>query len=272
MKQPVLWTLAFFMLAACNNADTKTASDQQQADSSKSYNMTERAFGTIDGTAITEYTITNPAGMQVGIMNYGGTVTKLIVPDKNNNMGDVVLGYDSLGGFLQKGNPYFNSLIGRYGNRIAKGKFTLEGKTYTLAGNNDGNSLHGGNKGYDKVIWNAEKLSDSSLKLTYASKDGEEGYPGNVNVTVIYTLTSDNSLKLEYSATTDKATPINLTSHCYFNLSAGRDSTILDHALQINASKFTPVNDALIPTGELKDVKGTPMDFTTEKVIGKDIA
>jgi aldose 1-epimerase len=272
MKQPVLWTLAFFMLAACNNADTRTANDQQQADSSKIYNMSERSFGTINGTVITEYTITNPAGMQVGIINYGGTVTRLIVPDKNNNMGDVVLGYDSLSGFLQKGNPYFNSLIGRYGNRIAKGKFTLDGKTYTLAGNDHGNSLHGGNKGYDKVIWNAEKMSDSSLKLTYLSKDGEEGYPGNLNVTVIYTLTNDNSLKIEYTATTDKATPLNLTSHCYFNLSAGRDSTILDHALQLNASKYTPVNDALIPTGQLADVKGTPMDFTTEKVIGEDIA
>ena len=272
MKQPVLWTLAFFMLAACNNNADNTTSGTQQADSSKTYNMRESSFGTIDGTTITEYTLTNAAGMQAGIINYGGTVTKLIVPDKNNSMGDVVLGYDSLSGFLQTGNPYFNSLIGRYGNRIAKGKFTLDGKNYTLAGNNNGNSLHGGNKGYDKVIWNAEKLNDSSLKLTYLSKDGEEGYPGNLNITVIYTLTSDNSLKLEYTATTDKATPVNLTSHCYFNLSAGRDSTILNHQLQLNASKYTPVDDALIPTGKLEDVKGGPMDFTTEKVIGKDIA
>lgn len=272
MKQPVLWTLAFFMLAACNNNADNTTPGTQQADSSKTYNMRESSFGTIDGTTITEYTLTNAAGMQAGIINYGGTVTKLIVPDKNNTMGDVVLGYDSLSGFLQKGNPYFNSLIGRYGNRIAKGKFTLDGSAYTLAGNNNGNSLHGGNKGYDKVIWNAEKLSDSSLKLTYLSKDGEEGYPGNLNITVIYTLTNDNSLKLEYAATTDKATPVNLTSHCYFNLSAGRDSTILNHQLQLNASKYTPVDDALIPTGKLEDVKGGPMDFTMEKVIGKDIA
>ena len=143
-------------------------------------------------------------------------------------MGDVVTGFESLDGFLQKGIPYFGSLIGRYGNRIANAKFTLDGKTYTLAANNDGNSLHGGNKGFDKVYWNIEKQGDSSLKLTYQSKDGEEGYPGNLNVEVIYTLTSDNELKIDYTATTDKPTPVNLTNHAYFNLSAGKDSTILE--------------------------------------------
>jgi aldose 1-epimerase len=221
---------------------------------------------------VTEYTITNAKGMQVSVINYGGAVTKLITPDKNGAMGDVVTGFESLDGFLQKGVPYFGALIGRYGNRIANGKFTLDGKTYTLAGNNGGNSLHGGNKGYDKVYWNIEKAGDSSLKLTYLSKDGEEGYPGNLKVEVIYTLGSDNSLKIDYTATTDKPTPINLTNHCYFNLSAGKDSTILSHQLELKADKYTPVNDGLIPTGKIEDVKGGPMDFTTPKMIGKDLA
>jgi aldose 1-epimerase len=188
-------------------------------------------------------------------------------------MGDVVTGFESLDGFLQKGVPYFGALIGRYGNRIANAKFTLDGKEYTLAANNNGNTLHGGNKGYDKVYWNIEKQAgDSSLKLTYLSKDGEEGYPGNLNIEVIYTLTADNGLKIDYSATTDKATPVNLTSHAYFNLSAGKDSTILGHNLMIKAAKFTPVNDGLIPTGKLEDVKGGPMDFNTAKAVGKEIA
>ncbi|HYF31768.1 MAG TPA: aldose epimerase family protein [Chitinophagaceae bacterium] len=233
--------------------------------------MKERLFGNIDGSPITEYTLSNAGGMQVGIINYGGTVTRLLVPDKNGEMGDVVLGYASLNGYLQQDNPYFNSLIGRYANRIANARFTLDGKEYTLAPNNNGNSLHGGYKGYDKVIWDAEKLNDTSLKLTYVSNDGEEGYPGNLHITVIYTLTSDNGLQIDYFATTDQATPINLTSHCYFNLSAGKDPAILNHRLQLNASKYTVADDALVPTGELADVQGGPMDFTTEKLIGDDI-
>ena len=186
-------------------------------------------------------------------------------------MGDVVLGFETFGGYTQKNEPYMGALVGRYANRIANAKFTLDGKTYKLAPNNFGNSLHGGNVGFDKVIWNVEKIGDSSLKLTYQSKDGEEGYPGNLNVQVIYTLGSDNSLKIDYTATTDKATPVNLTNHSYFNLSAGKDSTILDHMLQLNAEKYTPVNDQLIPTGQIADVKGTSLDFTSAKAIGKDI-
>jgi aldose 1-epimerase len=209
--------------------------------------------------------------MQVGILNYGGTLTKLLTTDRNGTLGDVVFGFDSFDGYLQKNDPFFGSLVGRYANRIANGKFTLDGKTYTLATNDHGNSLHGGNKGYDKVLWRAEKVGDNSLKLTYQSKDGEEGYPGNLTATVVYTLGTDNTLKLDYTATTDKPTPVNLTSHCYFNLSAGRDSTILNHELQLKADKYTPVNDKLIPTGKIADVKGTPMDFTTPKAIGRDI-
>jgi aldose 1-epimerase len=233
--------------------------------------ITERPFGDYNKATVTEYILTNSSGMQAGILNYGGTITKLMVPGKNGKMGDVVLGFESFSGYAQNGNPYMGALVGRYANRIGAAKFTLDGKTYKLAPNNFGNSLHGGTVGFDKVIWNVEKIGDSSLKLTYQSKDGEEGYPGNLNVQVVYTLGSDNSLKIDYTATADKATPVNLTNHSYFNLSAGKDSTVLDHVLQLNADKYTPVNDQLIPTGQIADVKGTPLDFRTPKTIGKDI-
>jgi len=263
--------LILFLTACNNNSETKNNVTEEKKDTMK-VSINEEPFGNYDNQAVTKYTITNPSGMQVRILNYGGTVTGIITPDKDGNKGNVVLSYDSLSGYLQKGNPYFGALVGRYGNRIANAKFTLDGKTYQLAANNDGNSLHGGLKGFDKVIWKAEKLAgDSSLQLTYLSKDGEEGYPGNLNVKVIYTLTENNELKIDYTATTDKATPINLTNHSYFNLSAGRDSTILSHRVMINANKFTEVNDKLIPTGKLPDVKGTPMDFTGEKEAGKDL-
>ena len=246
--------------------------DSQPTDSAKKFTISEKPFGSFDGENVTEFTITNPSGMQVSIINYGGIVTRILTPDKNNEIGDVILGFESLSGYLQKNNPYFGALIGRYANRIANAKFTLDGKTYMLAANINGNSLHGGIKGFSKVIWKAEKLAgDSSIKLTYQSKDGEEGYPGNVTTYVVYSLTTDNALKIEYTATTDKATHINLTSHCYFNLSAAKDPTILNHVLSINADKYTPVNEKIIPLGQLADVKGTPMDFTNEKAIGKDI-
>jgi aldose 1-epimerase len=251
---------------SCNNNSSTTTEKKSTA------GITEKPFGDFDSKPVTEYTLTNANGMQVSILNYGGTVTKIITKDKDGNYGDVILGYDSLAGYLQTANPYFGGLIGRYGNRIAKGKFTLDGATYTLATNNNGQSLHGGLKGFDKVMWTVEKQpGDSSLKLTYLSKDGEEGYPGNLSVAVIYTLTANNGLKIDYTATTDKATPINLTNHSYFNLSAGKDSTILDHELMIRADKYTAVDSVLIPTGKLPGVKGTPMDFNTAKKIGRDI-
>ena len=269
----LLLMVTLLFLTACNNntnTGSKTATNENQ-DTMK-YSINEKPFGTYYNNDITQYTITNPSGMQVTIINYGGTVTGIFVPDKNGNKGNVVLSYDSLSGYLQKNNPYFGALVGRYGNRIANAKFTLDDKTYTLAANDHGNSLHGGIKGIDKVVWKAEKpAGDSSLQLTYVSKDGEEGYPGNLSVKVIYTLTSNNGLMIDYTATTDKATPINLTNHCYFNLSAGKDSTILAHKLMINADNFTEVNDKLIPTGKLPAVNGTPMDFTVAKEIGKDI-
>ena len=229
-------------------------------------------YNMIETDSVFQYTLINKNGMLVKILNYGGTVTDIITPDKNGKMGDVILGYDSLSGYRQSGNPYFGCLVGRYANRIANAKFNLEGKEYSLAANNGPNSLHGGWKGFDKTIWSVKSFNDSSLVLSYLSKDGEEGYPGNLSVEVMYSLGADNSLKIEYNATTDKPTPVNLTNHCYFNLSAGNDSTILYHELMLKADKYTPVNETLIPTGKTADVKGTPMDFTVAKKIGKEIA
>ena len=271
-QSPILVAFAFIICAACNNSNNQQNEAEQQPTERMKFNIAESSFGTYENAPITKYTLTNPSGMEVSIINYGGTITDIIVPDKEGNKGNVVTRFDSLSGYLQAGNPFFGCLVGRYGNRIANAKFSLDGKTYNLAANNGGHSLHGGNKGFDKVVWNVEKMAgDSSLQLTYLSKDGEEGYPGNLSVKVIYTLTGDNGIKIDYTATTDKPTPVNLTNHAYFNLSAGRDSTILAHEIMINADKFTEVNNDLIPTGKLPDVKGGPMDFTVSKVIGKDI-
>ncbi len=224
-----------------------------------------------DGTEVNLYTLRNRKGAEVGICNYGGLVIFLKAPDRNGKLGDVVLGYDNLADYI-KDSPYFGALIGRYGNRIAKGKFTLDGKEYTLAVNNGPNALHGGLKGFDKVVWEPRflaSLEGPALELRYDSKDGEEGYPGTLSVTAVYTLTDDNALRLEYTATTDKDTVINLTHHSYFNLAGKGD--ILNHQVMIPADKFTPVDSTLIPTGELKPVDGTPFDFRTPTAIGARI-
>jgi aldose 1-epimerase len=241
---------------------------------------TSASFGkTTDGTEVQLFTLTNAHGLKVSISNYGGTITSLMVPDKDGMLGDVVLGFDNVSGYQSpefvKSGPYFGALIGRYGNRIKGGKFTLEGKQYTLAKNNGENTLHGGKKGFDKVVWQAEpgtSADGQTLKLTYLSKDGEEGYPGNLNVTVTYTLTNDDALKIDYSATTDKATPVNLTNHAYFNLALSQKPDILGHEVTIAADRYNVVDAGLIPTGELKPVKGTPFDFTTPHTIGERIA
>ena len=230
-------------------------------------------FGkTPDGQEISIYTLTNSKGVEARIMTYGGIVVSLKVPDKNGKLGDVVLGYDDLDGYAKNNSPFFGALVGRYGNRIAKGKFSLEGHEYKLATNNGENHLHGGLKGFDKVVWKGQESNGKDgpmLTLTYLSKDGEEGYPGNLSVTVVYTLTNNNELKIEYSATTDKTTVVNLTNHSYFNFAGS--GKILDHQMMINADRFTPVDTGLIPTGELKPVKGTPMDFTKPTAIGARI-
>jgi aldose 1-epimerase len=260
------------MLASCGNgqSDEEKSELTDSLTTSKS-SMNQANFGKFDNQDIIQYTLANSKGMTVKIINYGGIITDIIVPDRNGEKGDVVLGYDSLSGYLQKGNPYFGALVGRYGNRIANAKFVLDGKAYALSANDHGNTLHGGIKGFDKVIWDA-KQEDNSLVLTYDSKDMEEGFPGNLHVQVVYTVTDDNELKIDYTATTDKSTPINLTNHSYFNLSAGKSETIDDHELMINADRYTIVDDNLIPTGKLPEVKGTPMDFTKLKKIGRDLA
>jgi len=232
------------------------------------------AFGkTKEGTAVDIYTLTNRHGMVAKITTYGATLTELLVPGKAGKT-NVVLGYDRLEPYLA-GTPYFGATIGRVGNRIAKGRFTLNGKTYALATNNGPNHLHGGNRGFDKVVWKAEPMQSpagASLVLTYRSPDGEEGYPGTLDATVVYTLTDANEVRIEYTATTDKATPVNLTNHSYFNLAGDGAGDILGHELLINADQFTPVDATLIPTGELKSVKGTVFDFTTPAAIGARIA
>jgi aldose 1-epimerase len=236
--------------------------------------ISSRAFGsTASGQKVRRYTLTNQNGASVSIITYGGIVTSLKVPDCEGKLGDVVLGFKTLSDYEEK-SPYFGCLVGRYGNRIAKGKFTLEGQTYRLAINNNGQSLHGGLKGFDKVVWNAAPAQGKqgpSLKLTYVSKDGEEGYPGNLRVTATYTLTNKNELKLVYRAKTDKVTVVNLTHHSYFNLAGQGRGDILGHVVTIHANKFTPVDQLLIPTGKIAPVKGTPFDFRTPTSIGARI-
>ncbi|MCW3088321.1 MAG: galactose mutarotase [Sediminibacterium sp.] len=269
MKKQLSLILAAGMicLSACESGKKNNENTVMKA------SITERSFGVLDGQPVTQYTLANAAGMQVSIINYGGTITSIMVPDRDKKMGDVVLGFDSLSGYLQKNNPYFGCLVGRYANRINKGKFVIDGNTYQLPLNDHNlNTLHGGAKGFDKVIWQASKLSDSSIQLTYTSKDGEEGFPGNLTAVVNYTLTADNALRVDYSATTDKATPVNLTNQSYFNLTGGKEPTILNHELMINANQYTEVNEQLIPTGKSPEVKGTPMDFNVAKPIGKEIA
>ncbi|HEY5137788.1 MAG TPA: aldose epimerase family protein, partial [Methylococcales bacterium] len=208
-------------------------------------------FGeTADGRPVELYTLTNANNMKVGIMNYGAAITSIIVPDRSGKFADVALGYDTFADYLNKVNPYFGGIVGRFGNRIGKGKFTLDGVEYTLATNNNGNHLHGGNVGFDKVLWTAAsfKTKDTvGVKLQYLSRDGEEGYPGNLNITVIYTLTNNNELKIDYAAAADKATPVNLTQHGYWNLAGQGNGDILGHVMMINADRITPVDEGLIP-------------------------
>lgn len=238
----------------------------------KSTSIPSEPFGaTPEGVAVELYTLRNVSGVEAKISNYGGIVVSLKVPDRNGRYGDVVLGYDRLAGYLKE-TPYFGCLVGRYGNRIARGQFTLDGATYQLATNNYPNALHGGLKGFDKVVWKANGYSTKDgpvLELTYVSADGEEGYPGNLTVKAVYSLTKDNALRLDYTATTDKPTVVNLTQHSYFNLAGKGD--ILGHVVEMPADRFTPVDSTLIPTGELKPVEGTPFDFRTPTAIGERI-
>lgn len=249
-----------FLLFSCVNMKNENA-------------IVKSDFGKFEGRSIDLYTIKFPNELEVQLTNYGGIVTSLKVPDKNGVMEDVVLGYDQLQGYLDE-TPYFGALIGRYGNRIAKGQFELEGETYNLATNNDQNHLHGGGKGFDKVVWEVIGTLDEDdrkgVTLKYVSPDGEEGYPGELTTIVNYVFTP-NSFEISYEATTDKSTVLNLTQHSYFNLSGNASEDILGHELTIDAARFLPVDNALIPTGELRSVGGTPFDFTSPKLIGREI-
>jgi aldose 1-epimerase len=243
------------------------------SDSSSHSSITHASFGqTNAGTPVDLYTLRNHQGMEARIATYGGIVTMLTAPDRKGHYADVVLGYDSLPEYI-KGTSYFGAMIGRYGNRIAHGQFTLDGKKYSLATNNGPNSLHGGRVGFDRVVWQVEKAGvvaeGPQLSLTYLSRDGEEGYPGNLKVKAVYTLGEDNSLRLDYTAVTDRDTPVNLTQHSYFNLRGRGD--VLGHVLQIPADQYTPVDSTLIPSGELRPVTGTPFDFRQPTAIGARI-
>ena len=273
---------AILLFSACNNANNTQGSgsgnngDSTKQSSSQGGNNTllpdRKGFqSTIDGKQTDLFILKNGSGMTAAITNYGGRVVSLVVPDKTGQQKDVVLGFDNVNDYTKGGDTYFGATIGRYGNRIAKGKFALDGKEYTLATNNAPNALHGGPKGFSRVVWDAKQVNDSTLDLTYLAKDMEEGYPGNLNVKVTYTLTSDNGLKIDYNATTDKKTVANLTNHSFFNLNGTGSGTILNHLLMINADKYTPVDSTLIPTGKLEPVAGTPFDFTKLTPIGARI-
>lgn len=266
IKLTLIASVIVSLFTSCNNStENKTTSVKT--------GITKKDWGKVDGKDVYLFTLVNSKGDTVTITNYGGAITSFITPDMNGKFSSVIIGFDSLAPYLRK-PPYFGALIGRYGNRIGDAKFTLDGNTYQLAANDGKNTLHGGLKGFDKVVWDATIPDDTipSLTLKYLSKDGEEGFPGNLNVTVQYTLTEDDGIKIDFNAETDKTTAVNLTNHSYFNLSGDVTNSILDETLMIDADNYTPVDSTLIPTGAIKPVKGTPFDFTNPKKIGKDFA
>jgi len=270
--------LLFSMLACCAflvSCESAPPSGEPTEKGEVKMSVEKTPYGKLpDGRQADLFTLTNSAGMKARLTNYGAITISLEVPDRDGKTADVTLGYDTLEGWLGS-TSYFGATVGRYANRIAKGKFTLDGKTYTLATNNDENHLHGGIKGFDKCLWDAETVETDGavgVRFTYLSKDGEEGYPGNLKVTALYTLTDSGEFKAQFSATTDKTTVVNLAHHTYWNLGGAAAGDILGHELMLTADKYTPVDAGLIPTGELKDVKGTPMDFTAPTAIGVRIA
>ncbi|KJD34410.1 aldose epimerase [Tamlana nanhaiensis] len=270
-----LFIVTFTLLnTQCKDAKKEQASENQDTMTEVKSSIVKSDFGTLkDGTAIEKYSLKNKNGVEMDVITYGGRITSLKVPNSQGTFENVVLGFDNIADY-EGDNPFFGALIGRFGNRIAKGKFSLNGEDYTLATNDGPNHLHGGVNGFDRVVWNVTPIEDENnpgLKLTYLSKDGEEGYPGNLNVTVVYTLTSENAVEVAYEATTDKATVVNLTQHAYFNLTGDFSKAIVDHDIVIDADGFLPVDGALIPTGEIRKVAETPFDFTSVKKISKEI-
>jgi aldose 1-epimerase len=261
------------MIFSCKKK-TAAMEEGEQMETKAQMEVQKQEFGQLpDGQNVDLYVLTNATGLRARVMTYGATLVSLEVPDRDGNFVDITLGCDSLEGYLSA-SPYFGSTVGRYANRIAKGKFTLDGVEYTLAQNNGENHLHGGVQGFDKVIWNAEPVRMEEavgVKFSFLSKDGEEGYPGNLRCTVTYLLTDRDELRISYETETDKRTPVNLTHHSYFNLAGQGNGDILDHELMLDADKYTPVDEGLIPTGEIRSVENTPMDFTTPHTIGERI-
>ncbi len=270
MKKSILFAVmvSALLFTHCTNpsSNTKSTSMLDSAALQKAYDTV------LSGKKVGIYFLRNTNQVEVAITNFGGRIVALVVPDKQNKPTDIVLGYNQLSDYLTKPEAYFGALIGRYGNRIAKGQFRLNDSLYQLATNNGPNALHGGPMGFHNQVWNVERVHSNELVLSYLSKDGEEGYPGNLQVQVTYTLTDSNELKINYQATTDKATVVNLTNHAYFNLNGQGNPSITDHELTILATQYSSVDSTLIPIGAPVPVKGTPFDFTTAKLIGKDIA
>ncbi|HVK96592.1 MAG TPA: aldose epimerase family protein [Flavisolibacter sp.] len=264
-----LLPLLLLFLVSCNNSGQSNNTGSKDSNSTGIKLPNRQGFQTsIDGKQTDMYVLKNSKGMTAVFTNYGGRLASLFVPDKNGKMTDVVVGFNTVQDFVSSTEPYFGATIGRYGNRIAKGKFTLDGKSYTLATNNAPNHLHGGTKGFQYVVWDATQPNDSTLQLSYLSPDGEEGYPGNLTVKVTYALTANNEITMDYEATTDKPTVVNLTNHAFFNLNGEGSGTINNHKLMINAASYTPVDSTLIPTGKIETVAGTPFDFRQAQTIG----
>ena len=274
LKKPTL-ALAIagsMFMAACNQSAPKS---NAMTDSTTTATVKLPAAAgferTIDGKKTELFILKNKNGAEAAITNYGAHLISLLVPDKDGKITDVVLGFDDIEGFQKAAGAYYGATIGRYGNRLAKGKFTLDGKEYTLFTNNGPNTLHGGKKGFDSMVWDAKQTDSATVELSYLSKDMEEGFPGNLKVKVIYTLTDDNALKISYEATTDKTTVVNLTNHAYFNLNGQGTGSVLEHSVKIDADAYTPVDSTLIPIGKIEPVKGTPFDFTAAATIGSRI-
>jgi aldose 1-epimerase len=274
---PLMTVAAAISMSACNSG-TKTTNNSVDSMSTKQDSLSIEALipaapfdTTVDGKPVKLYYLKSKGGVQAAVTNYGAKIVGLLAPDKDGKLEDVELGYDNIAKYISTKERYYGGIVGRYGNRIAKGKFKVDGKEYTLAVNNGVNHLHGGKKGFNDVVWDAEQTNDHTLKFHYLSVDGEEGYPGNLDVTLTYELTDSNEFKINYEAHTDKATVVNLTNHSFFNLHGAGNGDINDHIMMINADRFTAVDSTLIPTGELAPVKGTPMDFTTPKAIGERV-
>lgn len=263
---------AALISTGCGNQDDASEKNVQTTQTDSMIPSRTAFQSTIDGKQTDLYILKNANGMTAAITNYGGRLVSLLVPDSSGKMVDVIVGFDSVSTFKNSSEPYFGATIGRYGNRIAKGKFTLDGKEFTLATNNGSNHLHGGKKGFQDVVWDAKQVGDSVLELSYVSKDMEEGYPGNLTVKVTYNLNSNNELKIDYNATTDKKTVVNLTNHAFFNLNGYNAGTINNHILQINADRYTPVDSTLIPTGKLEPVENTAFDFRQPTAIATNLA